>query len=383
MNWLGVVLLGVAILCFAAVAISYGGLLPILRRLRDAPTPVLDGPVPAATVVMTALNEGDQIEAKLQNLFEEIGQLEKPLSIDVLLIDDGSEDQTGVLAEQYPVRLVRNEERRGVARSLERALPLVTTEIVVLTDVGTLLAPSALSALLDPFRDDEVGTVTGVVRFAPRQDALADGFSRFWDYEIALRTEMSRVGALSAASGALMAFRLSDAPELPVAFAGDCFAPLASIRAGRRVIQAGDAVAIDPGTGSVRNERAARTRMVARNLSCIRYFCRGQLPVRKNLLVRATLFFHKTVRWYAGLLLAVAAIAFLGALWTISSAAAAGLGLIGLLGAALVMLVGPRLAERVPLLGTLSGFALVQFSFVRGIRDSFISSRHMVYEKSG
>src|SRR5689334_24925565 len=82
------------------------------KRPADERTPSA-GPI-RTTVVLPAYNEG----AALPHVLDELGQY-LDSSYEVLVVDDGSNDDTAEVAERYPVRLIRHASNRG-KRSEER-----------------------------------------------------------------------------------------------------------------------------------------------------------------------------------------------------------------------------------------------------------------------
>ena len=60
------------------------------------------------TVVLPAYNEG----AALPHVLDELGEY-LDNSYEVLVVDDGSNDDTADVAERYPVRLIKHKSNRG------------------------------------------------------------------------------------------------------------------------------------------------------------------------------------------------------------------------------------------------------------------------------
>ena len=85
--------------------------------------------------------------------------------IEVVVVDDGSTDQTAAEIE----RIARNESRirlfqqenRGKARALQRGLAAAHNGIVVFIDADTQCQRDTLPRLLEPFADERIGAVSG------------------------------------------------------------------------------------------------------------------------------------------------------------------------------------------------------------------------------
>jgi len=84
-----------------------------------------------------------------------------------ILILDCSTDRTVRIIEEYQkkfpsIRLIKQPQRIGMARTLNEAFKLGTGEIFVKTDCDSISEPNALKELVANFADEAVGGVTGV-----------------------------------------------------------------------------------------------------------------------------------------------------------------------------------------------------------------------------
>jgi cellulose synthase/poly-beta-1,6-N-acetylglucosamine synthase-like glycosyltransferase/peptidoglycan/xylan/chitin deacetylase (PgdA/CDA1 family)/spore germination protein YaaH len=114
-----------------------------------------------ASVVMAAYNEGKVIAGTLRSLLDTDykGELE------VIVVDDGSADNTAEevrrFAEADPRVRFLQQENRGKARALQRALAAARHDIVVFIDADTHFQQDTISRLLEPLADSSVGAVSG------------------------------------------------------------------------------------------------------------------------------------------------------------------------------------------------------------------------------
>ena len=127
-------------------------------RFRQWPPGDFSAPV---SVVMAAYNEGKVIAGTLQSLL----RTDYNGEIEVIVVDDGSPDDTSAEVQRIAaidprVRLLQ-QENRGKARALQRALAAVRHEIVVFVDADTHFQPDTLAALIQPFSDETIGAVSG------------------------------------------------------------------------------------------------------------------------------------------------------------------------------------------------------------------------------
>jgi N-acetylglucosaminyl-diphospho-decaprenol L-rhamnosyltransferase len=84
---------------------------------------------------------------------------------DVVVVDNASSDGTAEAVEaQFPhVRLVRNDENLGFGRAVNRGVETVDTPVVILVNNDVVCEPDFVQRMLEPFSDDEVGLVAGVL----------------------------------------------------------------------------------------------------------------------------------------------------------------------------------------------------------------------------
>ena len=130
----------------------------LAARFRRSPRTNFTEPI---SVVIAAYNEEKLIAETLRTLLatDYTGEIE------VVVIDDGSTDQTAAEIE----RVARNEssirifqqENRGKARALQRGLTAAHNAIVVFLDADTQCQRDTLPRLLEPFADERIGAVSG------------------------------------------------------------------------------------------------------------------------------------------------------------------------------------------------------------------------------
>ena len=127
-------------------------------RFRRGPKADFAKPI---SVVMAAYNEGKVIAGTLQALLD----TEYKGDIEVIVINDGSRDETATEIERAAdvdprIRLLQ-QENRGKAQALQRALSAVRHGIVVFVDADTHFQRDTLPRLLEPFGDERIGAVSG------------------------------------------------------------------------------------------------------------------------------------------------------------------------------------------------------------------------------
>jgi len=91
----------------------------------------------------------------------EIVQTSKRYCDEVIVVDDCSTDDTGLLSEQVGATVIRNSTRIGIVKSLTRGFEIATGEIIVTLDADGQHDPSDIAALVRPIIDGEADVVLG------------------------------------------------------------------------------------------------------------------------------------------------------------------------------------------------------------------------------
>jgi GT2 family glycosyltransferase len=123
------------------------------------PTRVSSQALVQATVVIPTLDARHLLARALDSLARQTAPAR------VVVVDNASTDGTAeMLRERYPdVRVVRNAENLGFGRAINRALPEVEGEAIVLVNNDVVCEPDFLEEILRPLVDPRVGMVAGVL----------------------------------------------------------------------------------------------------------------------------------------------------------------------------------------------------------------------------
>ena len=142
-----------------------------IKHSRDPRPAVPPDFHPPLSILVPAYNEGKVIEKTLRSLLDTI----YPGEIEVLVIDDGSKDDTVAQVRAFTDSRVRllTQPNSGKAYALQNGVDTARHEIVVFIDADTQFTPQTLSRLVEPFVDEKIGAVSGHARVGNLRRFLA------------------------------------------------------------------------------------------------------------------------------------------------------------------------------------------------------------------
>ena len=103
------------------------------------------------TVVLPAYNEAEALPRVLAELAEHLDR-----SYEVLVVDDGSTDETAELAEQGPCRLVRHSSNRGKGVAIRTGIAQSRGEYVVVMDADATYPAQAIDRLVELLGENDL-----------------------------------------------------------------------------------------------------------------------------------------------------------------------------------------------------------------------------------
>ena len=114
--------------------LGYGILLYLLIKIKRLFSPFVtknENEIfePKVTLLIAAYNEEDYIGGKIENSLE----LDYPSHlIDILVVSDGSDDNTAKIASSYEgIKHMHKDERKGKLAAVDRVIPLIDSPIIV------------------------------------------------------------------------------------------------------------------------------------------------------------------------------------------------------------------------------------------------------------
>jgi glycosyltransferase involved in cell wall biosynthesis len=118
---------------------------------------------PSVSVIVPVYNGASTIEACLGSLLQ---QNYPANSYEIIIIENGSTDNTTELVEKYPVRLFHND-TRGPAPARNLGVDKSKAEIVAFTDADCIADPNWIHELVKHYNNPDVGGVGGAILAYP------------------------------------------------------------------------------------------------------------------------------------------------------------------------------------------------------------------------
>ena len=283
--------------------LGYGIVLYILVKLKELfvkpvkySLPASNDELPEVTLFITAFNEEDVVDEKMENSLD----LDYPADkLRLVWITDGSNDNTNERLKEYPeVTVLYQPRRQGKTAALNRALPYVNTPYVIFTDANTMLNKGAIKEIIRQFSDPRVGCVAGEkrVEIQAEQGATA-GEGIYWKYESALKRLDYRLYSAVGAAGELFAIRTSLFEQMPPdTLLDDFILSLRIAMRGYKIAYSKEAYALESASLNMREEEKRKVRISAGGLQSV-WRLRGLLNMFRYGILSFQYVSHRVLRW--------------------------------------------------------------------------------------
>jgi len=240
-------------------------------RFRRGPKANFAEPI---SVVVAAYNEEKVLAGTLRTLLATDYRGE----IEVVVVDDGSRDQTAAEVERFAqsesrVRLLQ-QDNHGKARALQRGLAAARNAIVVFIDADTQCQRDTLPRLLEPFVDERIGAVSGHAKVGNLRTFIARCQALEYTCGFNLdRRAYNRWECITVVPGAISAVRkdaINEAGGLSLeTLAEDTDLTLSLHRHRQRMVYVPDAIAWTEAPESMRTLARQRSRWAYGTLQCL------------------------------------------------------------------------------------------------------------------
>lgn len=175
---------------------------------RTAPHPKTDSNAkPYVTLLIAAFNEERVIAQKIENSLQLIYPRDR---LQILVMDDGSEDRTQEIIKSYAdrgVELAYNPPRRGKMAAINRAIQQARGEIVLFSDASNSYTADVVSEIVSPFSDARVGATVGARTIEAGAGGLGESEGLYWRYEAFIQKNESLLGCCTGIVGEILAIR--------------------------------------------------------------------------------------------------------------------------------------------------------------------------------
>ncbi|HCD35424.1 glycosyltransferase [Chlorobium phaeovibrioides] len=121
-------------------------------------TPVKNVSLPFVSIIIPSFNE----QANIANCIESALALDYP-AYEIIIVDDGSSDETLAIASEYDVSVISMGGNRGKAEALNHGIEKAKGELIFFTDSDSSLDPMVLRHLVGGFTEPSIGAVAGMV----------------------------------------------------------------------------------------------------------------------------------------------------------------------------------------------------------------------------
>lgn len=256
------------------------------------------GITPSVSFIITAYNEEKRIREKIENTLAQGYPKDK---LEIIIASDCSTDRTDDIVKSfmpdksYNIRLVRAQERKGKEAAQKLAVENAGGEILIFSDVATILKPDGISNIVKNFNDSTVGCVSSEDRFID-PDGKVSGEGAYVKYEMFLRNLETKVNTLVGLSGSFFAARKEVCNDWASDLQSDFNTLLNSVKIGLRGVSDPDSIGYYKNIADAKKEFDRKVRTVLRGISVFMKSLPLLNPFKYGLF-SWQLFSHKLCRW--------------------------------------------------------------------------------------
>ena len=222
---------------------------------------------PTVTLIISVFNEARIIKEKLANSLAQDYLSDK---YQVIVVSDGSTDNTDKIVSDYSsekVRLFKMSERKGKTNALNAVLSEIQSDIVVFSDANSMYAPDAISKLVVPFQNNQVGGVCGELIYGNGHTQESSSNSPegvYWKYEKWIKRSESKLSGVIVFNGSIYAIRRELHIPMNIEAANDFQHPVQVLLQGYKNVYEPEAVACEKTKHDDRSEFKRHVRIALR-----------------------------------------------------------------------------------------------------------------------
>ena len=258
---------------------------------------------PEVSLIITAYNEEINIADKIENSLD---QNYPPDKLKVIVASDGSDDKTLEIASRYEPRGIEAFEccsHQGKHFCQGEAIKKSTGEIIILTDVSTMLSKNAVKTIVSNFNDSTIGCVSGMDQI-PQSEVTVSGEFAYVGYEMGLRSLESKVNSLIGASGSFYAVRKILCTDWRNELSNDFYMPIVARMRGLRTVLDQNATGYYDVAPKAGEEFQRKVRTIVHGIEALFAFKQILNPFKYGFF-SFQMFSHKLLRWLVPFLLII------------------------------------------------------------------------------
>lgn len=274
--------------------IGYPLLLMFLSFFKNRPVKKMSI-TPNVSFIITAYNEEKRIQKKIENTLKQDYPAEK---LEIIVASDCSTDQTDSIVSSFRnsgVKLIRSPERKGKENAQKYAVEASVGEILVFSDVATVLNVDGVRNIVKNFHDSSIGCVSSIDKFVD-EVGYVSGEGAYVRYEMYLRTLESKVNSLVGLSGSFFAAKREACQPWDPNIQSDFNTLLNTIKIGLRGVLDPNSVGFYSNISDEKKEFDRKIRTVLRGISVFMKNLRCLNPLEFGMF-SWQLFSHKLCRW--------------------------------------------------------------------------------------
>lgn len=259
---------------------------------------------PPVSFVITAYNEEKRIREKIENTLKQDYPRDK---LEIIVASDCSSDRTDDIVKSYEsegVRLIRAKERRGKEAAQKLAVDGASGDILLFSDVATILPQDGVVNIVRNFHDQTVGCVSSVDKIIDTEGKFG-GEGAYVKYEMFLRYLETRANTLVGLSGSFFAARREVCQNWQPELQSDFNTLINAVHLGLRGVSDPESVGYYKNIADETREYERKVRTVLRGISVFMKSLPMLNPFRYGLF-SWQLLSHKLCRWLVSFALILA-----------------------------------------------------------------------------
>ena len=310
MSFIGCIILSVGIICGILAIYPYIYYLRRINKLQFSFIPQKNIEYPKISIVINAYREGELVADRIKDICKSAYPLDK---ITLYVFNDGAGLETSNAARKilpdchFETHLIEPKERLGKTACQNKAISLISDEIIVFTDADITTKPDALLRLVDALSEDNVGAVCADLipvgsntSVAGSESAYRSVYGKMCEYDSGLDSTYNF-------NGPLIAFKKTAVPHVEEKCgADDANLALTCIKNGFRALYVSEAVAFELQPVSLKEQFSQKIRRADGLVNSTRLFkdtgknserkfWRETFPKRKWMLLYSPILFILTV----------------------------------------------------------------------------------------